>query len=264
MLSALALTFALALPAPQSTQAPDPARVKAAVAELEKSLAGSDKAEKLKALQKHSELADADVAKALAKGLRDKEPEVQDASIRALRYLAHPKALEELLAFARTEKELRKEPVRYATLLKAIGQYGSKSAIAALGDDVWSVPEHGVVQARILGLGRIRAPEAVEALMDLMKVAGPQRIQNLMGEFRLALVSLTGVDKGQSQQLWQGWWNDNRARFKLPVEAPKLPRELEQRWNAYWSEGMERERVRTKGDRGRGDPEKDAKGAGQG
>jgi len=255
----IAFAAVLALNLPVQTPAPDAARVKAAVAELDRTLGGSNKEEKLKALQQHGALADGEVAKAVAKGLRDKEQDVRGSAIKTLRWMGHPKALEELLSFARADKALRKEPVQYAELVKAIGQYGSKSAISFLQDDVWAVPEQSVVQARILSLGRIRAPEAVEALMDLMKVAGPQRISNVMGEFRLALVNLTGVDKGQSQQLWQDWWNDNRARLKLPAEAPTLPRELQVRWENYWSDGQLRERTRTKGDRGRGDPEKDPK-----
>lgn len=234
---------------------PDPARVKAAVAQLDKAFRGGTKEEKLKALQEQSDVLDAEVIKQIAKGLSDKELDVQKSAIVALRWMDHPDALKELHSLAKTPRDLRKEPVVFTELLKAIGQHSSPTSIAILTDDLWSVPEQGVIQARILSLGRIRTIESVEALMSLMKAAGPQRIQNVMADFRLALVQLTGVDKGVSQQLWSEWWNDNRARFKVEPTAAPMPRELGMRWEVYWGQREPYERMRRRGDRGKGDPE---------
>jgi hypothetical protein len=235
--------------------APDPARVKAAVSALDKAFRGTSKEEKLKALQEHSDVADAEVVKRIARGLADKELDIVKSSVVALRWLDHPDALKELHALAKSPRELRKEPVLYAELLKAIGQHSSPTSIAVLNDDLWSVPEYGVVQARILGLGRIRTSESVEALMSLMKAAGPQRMQNAMADFRLALVQLTGVDKGVSQQLWFEWWAENRAKLKIAAEPPEMPRELALRWEVYWGQREPYERLRRRTDRGKGDPE---------
>ncbi|MBK7876778.1 MAG: HEAT repeat domain-containing protein [Planctomycetes bacterium] len=251
----LALSVALA-PLEDKPAPPDPARVKAAVAELEKAFKSSTKDEKLKAIQKQSEIVDADVAKALGKGLADKEVDVQRSTIEALRWMDHPTAVEELHAAARTRKELRKEPPLFAALLRAIGQHGSPKSVEVLTDDVWTVVETSVIEARILGLGQIRTNQAVEALMDLMKVAGPQRIQNVMPYFRLALARLTGVDKGQSQQMWQDWWSDNKGKFKVAATPPELPRELQFRWDTYWGKEPPYERLKKRGERGQGDPEK--------
>lgn len=250
----LALTLA---PVAQKPAPPDAQRVKTVVAELEKSLKSGSKEEKSKAIQSSAEVPDADVAKALGKGIADKDLDVQRSAIEALRWMEHPAALEELLDAARTRKELRKEPTAYAALLRAIGQHGNPKAIDALKDDLWSVVESSVVEARILGLGNVRDKRSVEALMDLMKVAGPNRIQNVMPSFRLALARLTGVDKGQSQQMWQDWWNDNKGKFTLPEKAPELARELQFRWDSYWEKERPYERMKRRGERGKGDPEKD-------
>ncbi len=43
-----------------------------------------------------------------------------------------------------------------------------------------------------------------------MRVAGRENVQNNMGHFRTALMVLTGVDKGTSQDLWIEWWNGIR------------------------------------------------------
>jgi hypothetical protein len=250
------LILALALtPLEDPKPAADPARVRAAVQELDRALRGTSREDKLKAIQAGSEVLDADVARALAKGIGDKEPDVRRSSIEALRFLAHPAAVDALHDAARTRKELRKEPALYAALLRAIGQHASAASVPVLAADVLTVPEHAVVQARILGLGRIRTAESVAALMELMKVAGPQRIQNLMPDFRLALVQLTGVDKGQSQELWQAWWSAERAKLRVAPEPPALPRELRFRWDAYWGKEAPYERQRRRGERGHGDPE---------
>lgn len=240
---------------PPAPAPPDPAKVKSTVADLEKAFRGGTKEEKLKALQQASEVVDAEVIRRVGQGLNDKDLDVVKSAISTLRWMAHPDALKELHALAKSPRELRKEPVVFTELLKAIGQHASPSSVAILSDDLWSVPEGGVVQARILSLGRIRTLESVDALMTMMKAAGPHRIQNVMADFRLALVQLTGVDKGLSQQLWNEWWNESKARLKIEPTAGELPRELALRWSVYWGEKLDYERPRRRADRGKGDPE---------
>lgn len=261
-LCSLALTLFQVAPKPAL---PEPARVKAAVQELDVAFKSGTRDEKLKAIQKQSEVVDAEVAKALGKGLSDKDQDVQRSTIEALRWMEHPAALDELHRAARTRKELRKDPALFAALLRAIGQHASPKSVEVLKDDVWAVVEHGVIEARILGLGQIRTRESVEALMDLMKVAGPQRIQNVMPHFRLALARLTGVDKGQSQALWQDWWNGNKSQLEIAQEPARLARELQFQWDRYWGKEAPYERLEKRSERGRGDPEKDRdKGPGGG
>lgn len=254
---ALLLTTLLSLsPALQKPAPPDAAKVKAVVAELDKAFKSGTKEEKSKAIQTASEVVDGDVAKALGKGFGDKDLDVVRSTIEALRWMVHPSALDELHDAARTKKELRKEPTLYMALMRAIGQHGNAKSIEVLKDDVWSVVEVSVIEARILSLGQIRTKASVEALMDLMKVAGPHRIQNVMPAFRLALTRLTGVDKGQSQPMWQDWWNDNKGKFDVAEKPAELPRELQFKWDTYWGKEPAYERLKKRGERGGGDPEK--------
>ncbi len=242
--------LAWAADAPQT----DPQRIKLALVELEKAWKSDDASARIQAIHNNAQVADGEVIKLVARGLRDKETDVQRAAIDALRFVGHPDALKELQAVARDEKPFKKDPLLYASLLKGVGQYGNASSIAVLSDDVWSIQEEHVIQARILGLGRIRTRESVEKLVDLMKVAGPQRIQAVMPDFRLALVALTGTDQGNSQLGWQTWWNDNRSKLKVEARRPELPKELERKWKTYWGEMEGEDRPRKRNERGKDDP----------
>lgn len=257
MLPRLLLAFLLlacsSLAAVRDTPQADPQRVKTALAELEKAWKSAEAGERVRAIREQGSVPDAEVVKLVARGLSDKELEVQRAAIEALRWVGHPDALKELQNRARDEKPYRKDPLLYASLLKAIGQYGNASSIAVLSQDVWSIQEEHVVQARILGLGRIRTRESVEKLIDLMKVAGPQRIQAVMPDFRLALVALTGTDQGNSQIGWQNWWNDNRTKLKVDARPPELPKDLARKWKIYWGEAEEDDRPRKRNERGKDD-----------
>jgi hypothetical protein len=254
MLNLLAL-LALNLPGlgVEALQA-DPQRAKSAAAELERAWKSESAGDRVRAIQANGNVPDAEVLKLVARGLRDKEVEVQRAAIEALRWVGHPDALKELQALARDEKAFEKDPLLYAALLRAVGQYGSASSIRILGDDLWSVQEQHVLQARILGLGRIRTRESLERLLDLMKVAGLQRIEALMPDFRLALVVLTGADQGNSQPGWQNWWNDHRALLKIAQQPPELPKDLERKWRVYWGEMEGDDRPRKRSERGRDGP----------
>jgi hypothetical protein len=221
----------------QSKPAPDPARVKAAAAALEKAFRGTAKEEKLKAIQESSDVVDAEVVKLIARGLDDKELDVVKSSIVALRWMDHPDALKELHALAESAARAA-QGTRSSTWSSSRRSDSTRAqtSIAILTDDIWSVPEHGVIQARILGLGRIRTNDAVEALMRLMKAAGPQRIQNAMSDFRLALVQLTGVDKGVSQQLWSEMVDREPRAPEDRGDRAEMPRELAMRWDVYWGQ----------------------------
>lgn len=252
MQTVLLALIALWLPvrADASAQA-DPQRVRSAVAELERAWKSASAGERVRAIQANADVPDAEVLKLVARGLHDKELEVQRASIEALRFAGHPDALQSLQALARDDKASRRDPALYAALLRAIGQYGSATSIRVLGEDFWSVQDQHVLQARILGLGRIRTRESLERLFELMKTGGPQRVEPIMPDFRLALVLLTGADQGNSQAGWQGWWNDRRAQFKVEERLPELPKDLQRKWGVFWGELQGDERPRKRSERGR-------------
>jgi len=229
----------------------DAQRVKSAMAELEKAWKSEAAADRVRAIQANGNVPDPEVVKLVARGLRDKEIEVQRAAIESLRFIGHPDALKELQALARDERPFKKDPQLHAALLRAVGQYGSSSSLHVLGDDPWSVADEHVLRARILGLGRIRTRESLERLFELMKLAGTQRIEALMPDFRLALVALTGVDQGNSEPNWQSWWTEHRAQWKVEEALSKLPRELERKWKDYWGEEESDYRPKKRSERGR-------------
>ena len=254
----LTLFAAIVLTSPadgQRTAPADPQRVKAAVAELQKAYKDGEAKDRIQAIERASAVVDAQVVEWVARGLRD-QVEVQRSAIEALRWMDHPDALKQLEETARRDKRLQKEAALYAGLLRAIGQHASASSIEILTEELWEVRDHAVIQARILSLGRIRTPAAVEALIGLMKVAGPMKIQPFMDDFRLSLMVLTGADQDTSQELWLHWWNDNKGKLKVEPTAPPLPRLLQLKWDYYWGKEMRKERAPRRGERGRDDPEK--------
>jgi hypothetical protein len=234
MLSVLVLCACPLLQEPAKPAAPDPARVKAALVELKEAFAKPDAGPRLRAIEAAAPLADADVVDWIARGLRDKDLQVQRAAIEALRFNEHPRALDPLHAQAR-QPAAQKDATGYAALLRAIGQHGSSASIAILTDGVWAVQDAGVIEARILSLGRIRTKESVKALIDLTEVAGPNKIQPFMPSFRLALCALTGADQGASRDLWLAWWRENKDALKVAPEQGPMPKELERRWHRYWA-----------------------------
>lgn len=253
MLTALVAAVLLVAPQEDSPVPVDEKRLEAALADLEKAFDEGTPEEKVAAMQRNGSIADPDVVDWIERGLRDHETAVRDAAIETLRFNAHPDALKGLeAAYRRDGKRIRKDDLpAYASLIKAIGQHGSVGSIDLLKDDIWEVRDHAVVQARIWSLGRVRDAKAVDALFDLMKSGGRQRIQPFMGELRVALFVLTGVDQGESQDLWLAWWNDNKKGLAIAPDVPQLPKDVAQRWAYYWGEGKVDERGTKRRDRGR-------------
>jgi HEAT repeat protein len=240
---------------PQAGTPPDTQRVKAAVVELEKAFKEGQPSERTKAIQNNQKVVDAEVIHWIARGLQDRDVEVQDAAIEALRHMDHPDALKELQAAAQRDGPMRKDPKLYAALLKAIGQHGSPTSIPLFKEGLWAVQDRAVIQARVLGLGRIRTTAAVEALIGLMRTAGKGVIQPFMEDFRLALAELTGVDQGRSQELWFKWWNENHGKIKVDAEPPELEKPLQKRWDSYWGTEPHEGKQKKQGERGRDDSE---------
>lgn len=238
MILPLLLTLpALFVPPVQGTppKAPDSDAVKVAVTTLKEAFAQGDAGPRIRAIEGAAGLADPEVVRQLGRGLGDKDVAVQKAAIEALRFNRHEKACDELLARAKSKAAKDDLPL-YATLIRAIGQHGDPRSIEILSENPWSAPDAQVIQARILGLGRVRTKEAVKALTDLMEVAGYARVQPFMKDFRLALWSLTGVDQGEARDLWLQWFRENRSNLKIAADAGAEPKELSRRWQVYWAE----------------------------
>lgn len=219
--------------------APDPAVVEAARTELARAFDAGEAGERVRALEAHGRVDDAKVAALAAKGLRAGEPEVRKAAVLALRFSPHEDALLALHAFAKQDRALRKDPSLYAETLRAIAWHGEESSIPVLVEDLWTATEYEVIRARILGLGRIRSTKSIEALIDLLKVAGPRKTDPYLQEFRTSLIVLTGVDRGPSQEGWFAWWNDNKRALRVTEAPAELPKLLQVGWDHYWGEARQ-------------------------
>jgi len=234
MIHQLLLVLALLLQEPPKPVPPDPEKVKAAITQLTEAFAKGDAGPRLRAIENGAPFADADVVKQIARGLADKEAAVQEAAIEALRFNEHKQALTELQARAKHKTAKENLPV-YAKLLRAIGQKGDASSFELFSENPWSTQDAKVIEAKIMGLSRIRTAESVKALVDMMEMGGIQKVQPFMQEMRLALWSLTGADQETSRELWLKWYRDHKAKLEVRPTPALEPKELANRWNRYWA-----------------------------
>jgi hypothetical protein len=236
----LAALLTLALQeAPAAPEPPDPERVKEVLVGIDLALKKDEPGLIVAAFGEARGVGDGDVASAVARALKDKRPEVHDAAVETLRFLPHPTALKELENFARRErKELKDDPLFFAAVLRACAQHAQEDTIELLVSDVWSTTDRRVFKARVLGLANIRSDASLEALLNLTNQAGKDKLQPYLEDVRLALMVLTGEDQGGALPPWWDWWNENRKTFHVAPELPKLPRDAEQKWKAFWAAGQ--------------------------
>ena len=236
---ALLISLSVALPIQEPEQkapVPDARKVEETVAQLEAAFDKGNEEAKLRAIQASASVPDGVVAKWVARGLKDRSDQIVLASIESLGWMEHPGALKALEThYKRNQKKLKKDELRLPALLKAVGRHGKPSSIPILTEDPFGVKKHDAIQARIYGLGNIRHKDAIEALVDMLKKAGPRAIDDYMGDIRLVLYRLSGEDHGNSVQLWGDWWREVRKQFELPKEAPVLDEDQQKQWNRYWA-----------------------------
>lgn len=230
-------------------------RIERARAELKQAFQHGDVDARLRAIADHRRVADAEVLEWIAKGLErvdDEDLRVPIAALDALRYAEHPEALKQLHRACKRDKKLREHEELGPRLFRSIAWHGDPSSIELLADDPFSTRTADFVRARIYGLGHIRDPRAVEALMDMMKKVGRNKVDTWMDDFRLSLMVLTGADEGKSVEGWTRWWNDHKKGLEVAPEAPKLPRLMQIRWDDYWGVRTRQERGKRREERGDG------------
>ncbi len=237
---------------------PDPERVKSAVRELKEAFAKGDPAARISAIEDGTELLDPAVIAAIEKGMHDGDENVRGAAVGALRYMRHPDALKALHEELERNKKLPYGSDHAIGVIKAIGEHGSSESIAVLSKDLYASADRRIISARIYALGNIRTVKSVDALFDSMKLAGPNKMQPYMDEFRLALIVLTGADQGRSQELWMRWWNDHKKEITVLPEPPKLAKADARRWYDFWDRYPMQERREKRGERGK-DPDRGGK-----
>lgn len=186
-------------------------------------------------------------------GLAHEAQPVVLATIEALGYLEHEAALEALHKYLkRNAKRMRdrEDAPKLAPTLLAIGRHGNEESIDLLIDDIFLEPKREVVRARLMGLANIRVKRSVEELCDLMRKIDRRKVQPYANDFRLALVVLTGVDRGTDLDRWVQWWNDNKKTYEVLEKAPQMPEELQTRWDRYWGLQRQYQRQKRRGERG--------------
>ncbi len=255
MLHALALVALSLLPAQTREPAPlERARVEQAVAALKLAFEKGAAKERAAAVVEHQEVVDPAVIAWFAKGLKDPDVSVRDAAGQALRFARHADALAALQEALKRELKSGKELEERIKLTKCVGQHQSPSSIPLLVDDPFRHPNGRVLEAQVFALANIRSQRALEEIIGMMRTASRPQVQDHMPTFRLALIVITGVDQGLSQDAWMKWWNDNKQRIQIPAQMPALPQDMLTRWNAYWGLEYVRARAKKRGERG-DDPE---------
>ena len=271
MLTTLLFTFALALPAQdQPKPPPDPKRIDAAVTELTTAFGKDGTSEtRAAAIKNNVEVVDGKVIALIVKGLDDKDPAVEAAAVDALGHMAHPDSLKALHALYKKDKaKLKDDEQMFPLVLRSIARQGSPSSVEILLDDPFAQRSHDAIRARILGLGNIKAKASVEGLISLLSMAGAQKVDGYMDDFRLSFGHLTGQDKGPDPAAWQKWWQDSKDKYELPATAPDLAPEQKRNWNRYWGNAGKRDKEGGeeggKKDRKKGEGKGEGKGKGDG
>jgi len=216
---------------------PTEEEVERAVAELERALEGDAFDEKVAAIEAVRTVHHENVVEAIVEAFDDDALEVRVAAAKALGSMPLENALDALHQRAKKKKTMEPEELAVATL-NAIAMHGDPSSVRILEDDVIGAPPL-VARARILGLGRIRHEDALEALVGIMnklRVGRRGDGHTNMTEVRIALHVLTGIDQGADRRDWQRWWNDNKRDFEVPAQVPELDRKLGRQWRQYWGE----------------------------
>lgn len=242
------LALALALPAPAQDPAPEPPAkelVRTLADALEHAFAKGEAGERLRAIEAARDVPDEGLVSLIARGLKDEEVEVREVALEALRFSAHPRAVDELhRALEKAKPFDEKHDEARARLVLAIGQHASPSSLKLLARGSLDAVRKHTTQARIQALGRIRTREAVEELIGLMNKSGRGArgsASRFEGDLRLSLWALTGTDEGRAREDWQRWWNAHKRDPVLAEELAEEPRQLAVRWRRLWATPEERE-----------------------
>lgn len=224
---------------------PTPAQVEEAVTAIKAAFDAKDEEALAETLQRFGGVQSKAVVHEIARGLTSRTPRVRWVTIDVLGWSRYEPALKQLHRLLARERDLPLEDeALFAHLLKSIGRHSDKSSIEVLADHPLRGLTYASGRARILGLARIRSKDSVEELMKAMVLAGdrPRRrggdsvVPRFLQDFRLALMILTGEDKGPSKQAWLDWWRDAKKTFKPSDSRPTIPAAARAIWEEYWDE----------------------------
>lgn len=231
------LTLGGALEEPEDEpEGPTEEEIEAMVERLEAAFAPkTELGERLAAVEAAGAVPADAVAKALRAGLDDEEKELTLLTLGVLATMPVDEAYDQLERFHKKDRRLKKDADLLEASFKALAWQANPDAIDLFTDKLFNNTSNKVVKARILGLGMIRDPESVEALIDIMKAQPPKQKNQYMGEIALALTVLVGeTDCGKSDERWVAWWNDHKRDLEVPAEMPEINKAQQRAWNLYW------------------------------
>ena len=198
----------------------------------------------VEAIQYAQGVLDPEVIRLVARGLWVKNVAVIEASLIALGATPHPEALKELHDAYRKVRKRNLDGYEhlFALLLREIGRHGDPSSVEWLSDSLFNNLTWEVLTARFMGLGNIRTPEAVEALVMASRKAGGRGVTGAgsrwlgrVGElYRVAMATLTGHDEGLVMADWDRWWRDNRKELVIDPVRPPVPEDVSAAFEGYW------------------------------
>ncbi len=238
--------LALLLPEPrprdaqEAPKAPDPARVQEAVQDLQAAFKTGQDGVIIASIQRHASVASPEVVASIARGIDHAKVGVRRTAVEALRESELEPARLALESAWKKSSRVKSDLDLRERVLKAIAHHADPRSIELLADfpaPTVELPEpepSEIVRARIRGLGRIRDARALSALMGAFTGFAEDRQRDLLPEFRLSLLVLTGVDHGQSLTAWLRWWEENRSEPVVAKEAPVLPYADREEWCGYW------------------------------
>jgi hypothetical protein len=223
---------------------PDKGTIKAAVSGLTEAAKSKDTGVRAAAIEQFGGVSAPAVTRLVAKAFRDKAMRVQLEAIDCLGWTKDPSALKQLHRLYRRNKKLRDNEAVFTALLRAIGRHRDKSSLDVLRDSPFKGLTIATGQARIFGIANIRTYESVESLIKGMSLGGGDPRGNrggggeerFMVDMRIALFVLTGMDNGAGKDAWFSWWRENKKKFKISPDRPKLPDADRATWELFWNE----------------------------
>jgi hypothetical protein len=108
-----------------------------------------------------------------------------------------------------------RDPAAIARILDDLAALGDDAIVPALLETWLDHPSWHVRSRAAAALARLRARDAVPALIARLESAEGR----YAGDVRAALASLTGEDFRTNHTLWQRWWDEHGAAFVVPAAA---------------------------------------------
>jgi len=228
---------------PAQARGPSQERIDSAAKALEVAYKDGTPEARVEAIRASVDAVDKKVIDLVAKGLKEKDGKVVAAAVDALGRMRHPDSAKALVSYYNKEKKTlyKDHESELIDLLKAVGRLGDPAGVEVLTDNVAGAVAYPVIQTRFMSLGNIRDAKSIDGILSIVALVGPNTQDRYMDDVRLALMALTGEDRGKDALQWEAWWRDHKKDFEVAREMKPLPDSDRSRWNAFW--GIEQKKA---------------------